>query len=333
MLETPPFFSVLIVNYNGGEYLQGAIDSLKKQTFQNFEVICIDNNSTDNSVDTLDTQGIAHFALEKQADNLGFAKGNNVGAKLAKGRWLALLNPDTIADPDWLLRVHEATQKYTHCKVFACAQLSLDHPELLDGAGDSYHIFGIPWRGGFERPIEELPEEGTCFSPCGASAIYERELFMSYNGFDERFFCYCEDVDLGYRMQLDGEPCIFLPGAILSHKGSGTSGRDSYFTMFHGNRNRTWTYIKNTPLPLLILTLPGHLFIIGYIYMRNRSTFKHEGMLDGIREGLKQGWQLRRDSSYRVTRPRGSLLHLMRQMAFNPFIMSNRKVFVKPLSK
>ena len=328
-----PKFSVIIVNYNGGAYLQAALDSLKRQTVQDFEVICVDNDSTDGSADGLNSEALPTFELIHAGANLGFAAANNLAAKQVSGEWLCLLNPDAVADPDWLEKIADGISRHPDCNVFACAQFVLEDSAHLDGVGDAYLVFGIPWRGGFERPVTELPAEGRCFSPCGASAIYRRETFETYDGFDERFFCYCEDVDLGYRMQLGGEDCIFLPDARIAHKGSGTSGRYSYFTTFHGNRNRTWTYLKNTPLSLLILTLPGHLALLGYIYVRNRGALPNTGLQDGIREGFKTGWSLRKSNEYRVRTRRRPLPSLLASMAFNPFRMAHRKCHVRPLKR
>ena len=326
-----PAFSVLIVNYNGGAYLQAALDSLKTQTVRDFEVICVDNNSTDGSADNLDTTGLPAWRLIRSNTNLGFAAGNNLAARQASGEWLSLLNPDAVAAPDWLERIVAGMERHPDCNVFACAQYMLEDPQRLDGAGDAYLVFGIPWRGAFERPATELPAEGTCFSPCGASAVFRRETFLKHGGYDERFFCYCEDVDLGYRMQLSGEDCIFLPDARISHKGSGTSGAGSYFTTFHGNRNRTWAYIKNTPLPLLILTLPGHVAILGYIYLRNRRKLPNRGMQDGIREGLRTAWQIRKSPEFKAPKRTRSIRGLVSAMAFNPFRMARRKAHVRPI--
>ncbi|MEO1406604.1 MAG: glycosyltransferase family 2 protein [Pseudomonadota bacterium] len=328
---SPPKFSVLIVNYNGGEFLQDAIDSLSAQTFRDFEVILVDNNSDDDSIRNLNAQNLPDFTLLEENENHGFAGGNNLAAKVARGEWLVLLNPDAYAEPDWLERIHDASMLDPDVNVFACAQISLDQPAILDGTGDAYSIYGVPWRGGFGHPISALPGKGSCFSPCGASAVYRRDVFLHYGGFDERFFCYCEDVDLGYRMQLGGESCVFLPDAIIRHKGSGTSGRRSYFTMYHGNRNRTWTYLKNTPLLLLILTLPAHLAIVGYIYNHNRSSLGNDGMRDGIIEGFRTGWKLRREKHYRVQRRRVSVWRLALAMAWNPFLVLHRKPHVKSM--
>jgi len=324
-----PFFSVLIVNYNAGEMLQECINSLKKQTFRDFEVIIIDNDSQRNPLGELDLVGLSEVRVLREKTNHGFAKGNNLGAEHATGRWLALLNPDATADPAWLEEIHLATQKHAPCRVFACGQINMDEPDLLDGAGDAYFAFGIPWRGGFEHPVSALPnQDSLCFSPCGASAVYERQLFLEIGGFDERFFCYCEDVDLGMRLQLSNEPCVFLPQAIIHHKGSALSGRYSHFTMYHGFRNRTWTYLKNMPLSVLILTLPGHIALMLYIYMRNMGHADLKGMRAGMWHGLKDGWSLRWQGDYKVKPNRKAIWNLIRSMAWNPVRLSQRGVHV-----
>lgn len=329
MSSVQPFFSVIVVNYNAGELLQDAINSLKKQSFRDFEVLIVDNDSQVKPLENLDTTGLPEIRVLREKTNHGFAKGNNLAAQHANGKWLALLNPDATADENWLAEIRTATIKHDACRVFACGQINMDEPELLDGAGDAYFAFGIPWRGGFERPISELPNQDShCFSPCGASAVYERELFLEIGGYDERFFCYCEDVDLGMRLQLSEEKCVFLPDAIIHHKGSALSGRYSYFTMYHGFRNRTWTYLKNMPLSVLVLTLPGHIALMLYIYMRNRGHADLTGMRRGMWHGLKQGWSMRWQDDYTVKPTRKAIWNLIRSMAWNPVRLSQRGVHV-----
>jgi len=302
-----PRFSIVIVNYNGGAYLKGALASLAAQTVTDFEVFVVDNASTDASMAAVlsqygdanltnqQTLGLpsltkpgtsAPLHIRPQAKNLGFAAANNLVAKEATGEWLVLLNPDAEAAPDWLEKLAAAISRHPSVSMFASTQIDLHDPETLDGAGDAYFGFGIPWRGGFGRPLTELPAEGTCFSPCGAGAIYRRDLFLDHGGFDERFFCFCEDVDLGYRLRLAGEQCVFLPDAIIRHAGGGLTGRASEFSLYHGARNRLWTYIKNTPLRLLIPTLPVHAALILAILFRNRKTDQNKSVLRGLRDGL-----------------------------------------------
>ncbi|MEO0551472.1 MAG: glycosyltransferase family 2 protein [Pseudomonadota bacterium] len=329
MSGVQPFFSVLIVNYNAGELLQNALNSLKKQSFRDFEVVVVDNDSQVNPITDLDVDGVPEIRVIRENANHGFAKGNNLAAQYASGKWLALLNPDAEADANWLTEIHKATERHGNCRVFACGQINMDEPDLLDGAGDAYFAFGIPWRGGFEHPISELPNQDSfCFSPCGASAVYERELFLEIGGFDERFFCYCEDVDLGMRLQLSNERCVFLPDALIHHTGSATSGRYSHFTMYHGFRNRTWAYLKNMPLSVLILTLPGHVFLLMCIYLNNLSNADIRGMRLGMWHGFKKGWALRWQDEYTVKPTLSTTWNLIRSMAWNPVLLSQRGVHV-----
>ena len=233
-----PLFSIIIVNCNGGDYIRRALASLAAQDFRDFEVFLVDNASSDGSMDNLGADLPPRLNIIQLDDNIGFAGGNNHAAKLATGTWLALLNPDAEAEPDWLSRLYAASARHPNTNMFASAQIDLNDPGRLDGAGDALFGFGIPWRGGFGRPRQELPEEGSCFSPCGAGAMYRRTTFLAHGGFDERFFCYCEDVDLGYRLRLAGEDCVFVPDAVIRHAGSGLTGRNSDFALRHGARNR-----------------------------------------------------------------------------------------------
>lgn len=323
-----PHFSVIIVNYNGGDYLQKAVDSLKNQTFSDFEVIIVDNASADASFTTLDTSGLDNVILRPENLNHGFAKANNLAARQARARWLALLNPDAEAAPDWLEQLVAAQRRHPTLKMFASAQIATDHPNLMDGAGDAYLIFGFPWRGGFERPITDMPREGYCFSPCGASGVFERALFLSHNGFDERFFCYCEDVDIGYRLQLAGERCIFIPQARIQHAGSAVAGRHSEFSIYHGTRNRLWTYFKCTPWPLIILTLPVHTALTLYILARSPAISRLRATSRGLRDGIKGIAEMKKASPWSPQKRRVKIWELAKTMAWNPFHMSQRKAFV-----
>ncbi|WP_276912459.1 glycosyltransferase family 2 protein [Hyphomonas atlantica] len=328
-----PVFSVIVVNYNGGTYLQAAVDSLKEQTFQNFELIVIDNASEDGSANELDLSGLIDAQLVKNIDNTGFAAANNQAAKLARGRWLALLNPDATAAPDWLEQFQLAAQRFPDCKVFACTQYSLDNEGILDGAGDAYLVLGVPWRGGFGHSVSKLPDTGLCFSPCGAGALYDRKLFLSIDGFDERYFCYCEDVDIGFRLQLLGEPCVFVREATIHHAGSAISGRRSEFSSYHGTRNRIWTYFKNMPLALLLITLPAHLLISVYLILRSALIGCFKPTLRATWHGFRDALNLRASNQWKVRKRKVSVWALSRTMAWNPFTMNRRLPHVRPQSK
>ncbi len=321
-------FTVIIVNFNGGELVQKALDSLRVQTRQDFEVILVDNASSDHSIDALDTTGLPRFTLMAEAENHGFARANNLAARRAKGDWLVLLNPDAQAKPDWLDAIARAAQRHPDTRMFASLQLDATLPSTLDGAGDAYLVFGFPWRGGFGRPVREIPGEGECFSPCGAGAVFERDLFLRHGGFDESFFCFCEDVDLGFRLRLAGERCLFIPDAVIHHVGGALSGRESEFATFHGTRNRLWTYVKNMPAPLLWLTLPGHVTLMAYLLVRAVMTGRAGPMWRGVTAGLKGLREIRAARSAAPPR-RGSLWEVARAMSWNPLRMSQRMVHIR----
>ena len=324
-MTASPVFSVIIVNYNGGAFLQKAVDSLKAQTFADFELILVDNASSDGSAARVDLAGLPAATFIRNTNNTGFAAANNQAAEKASGAWLVMLNPDSVADPGWLAALAEAAAAHPDCASFTSAQLRLDDPFTLDGAGDAYFLFGIPWRGGFGRPASELPGPGWCFSACGASAMYSARLYREAGGLDASFFCYCEDVDLGFRLQLLGHDCRFVPGAIIHHAGSGISGRVSPFTIYHGTRNRLWTYAKNMPEAMFWLTLPGHAALSLYLLTRSAFTPRFKPMLRGLKDGVVAMPRLRRASRTR----RISLSQLAGRMAWNPLTLSQRKCHVR----
>jgi N-acetylglucosaminyl-diphospho-decaprenol L-rhamnosyltransferase len=329
-MAVEPRFSVIIVNYNGGDYLKGALASLAAQTRQDFEVFLLDNASSDGSMGQLGEQLPKHLHLLLQDENLGFAAANNLAASSAKGEWLVLLNPDAEAQQDWLEKLDQATLRYPETKSFASTQIDLHNSQNMDGAGDAYLGFGIPWRGGFGHPVSELPPEGECFSPCGAGAMIHRETFLAHGGFDERFFCFCEDVDLGYRLRLAGERCIFVPDAVIHHAGGGLSGRASEFSLSHGARNRLWTYVKNTPLRLLILTLPIHIGLTLAILGRGLVTGRFGGTWRGLWSGLKGLGPFLSDRKHIKKARKVSISNLSAAMCWNPLTMLQRRPHLRP---
>ncbi len=262
-MQTPsqpaPTFSVIIANWNGAKFLPRCLDALASQTFRDFQVIVVDDASTDGSAEGLESQ-LPNVHVIKLERNLGFAAANNIGARAARGRWLAFLNNDAFPNPDWLGRLHEATQKHPEFAVFASRLVQAEHPDRLDGAGDIYHVSGLAWRRHHDQIAEQTVQQlEQVFSPCGAAALYLREVFMQTGGFDEDFIAYHEDVDLGFRLRLQGFRCIYVPNAVVAHVGSSSYGKDSDFAIYHGHRNLVWTYFKNMPAAMFWFYLPQHL--------------------------------------------------------------------------
>lgn len=281
-----PWVRVIVVNYNCRQFLQPCIDSLATQTITTFEAIVVDNCSSDSSADALRLPD-ARFRLVRNCSNIGFAAANNLAARSCKAQWIATLNPDAVAACDWLEQMQKATRRYPNHRMFGATLLSASNPSLVDGFGDVLSIAGIPWRGGHGHQLAEIPNHDIeAFSPCAAAALYDRVLYENIGGFDESFFCYVEDVDLGFRARLLGERCMQIRNAIVFHHGSAVTGRESAFTIFHSYRNRLWLIRKNMPLLLLLISVPANLACSLIIIARNAWRFSAASAILGIYHGL-----------------------------------------------
>jgi GT2 family glycosyltransferase len=261
MTLAKPLVSVIIVNWNGNRVLNRCLTALSNQTFKDFEIILVDNGSTDGSVDKIGIDGFG-IKIERLPTNQGFAAANNLGVSLAKGRWIALLNTDAFPAPTWLEYLIMATQENPEFTFFASCLIMANRPGYLDGTGDVYHCSGQAWRRGYGKPSRGVwQERDEVFGPCAAAALYLRESFLQVGGFDEDFFCYLEDVDLAFRLRLIGQRCLYIPEAVVEHVGSESHGRQSDFNLYYGYRNMVWTFFKNMPSPLIWKYLPFHLSI------------------------------------------------------------------------
>lgn len=252
--------AVLIVNYNSGGMLARCLEALARQTRRDFDVVVVDNASQDSSADGVDGR-YSNVVLVRSDKNVGFAAGNNLALKHVRGaRWVVLLNPDAFAEPEWLAKFVAAAETEPGYSFFGCRMLLANSPQFLDGTGDAYHVSGASWRRDHGVAAERgVKEPGEIFAPCAAAALYSRAALEEVGGFDERYFCYHEDVDLAFRLRLRGHRCRYVPQAVVHHVSSGITGRRSDFATYHGHRNLVWTYVKDMPGMLFWLLLPLHL--------------------------------------------------------------------------
>ena len=253
-----PRISVIVLNCNGRPWLPGCLDALAAQAAApSFEVIVVDNGSSDGSAAFVASAypDVRVIALDA---NAGFAGGNNAGARAARGEWLAFLNNDTIADSAWLARLDAAASARPAYSLVASRIVFLHDPDRIDSAGDGYFRAGGAFKTGHGRRAGEFTASAEVFGACGAAFLIRRGLFTALGGFDERFFMVYEDVDLSYRARLAGHRCWYAADAIVRHAGSGTLGAVSANAVFYGQRNLEWTWLKNTPRPLLLRTALPH---------------------------------------------------------------------------
>lgn len=250
--------SIVVLNYNGRSWLEQCLGAVVAQLTADSELIVVDNGSTDDSVAFLRRAhpDIRLLALDR---NLGFAGGNNAGAKIARGRALAFVNNDAAPQAGWLQALRRPLENQADVGLVASCIVFLHDPSVVDSAGDGLMRWGGAFKHSHGQPVGEARAAREVFGACGAACLIRRELFDEIGGFDEEFFAVYEDVDLSYRCQLRGFRCIYVPEAIVHHAGSATLGRSSARSIFWGQRNLEWMYFKNTPWPLLLRTLPGHL--------------------------------------------------------------------------
>ncbi len=310
-----PRVTVAVVAYAAGGFLQPCVDSLAGQSFADFEAVIVDNGGGDGSVASLRLPD-GRFRVEGSGENLGFAVANNRVARESGAEFLALLNPDAVADADWLAVLVAAAGARPGSASFGALQVRLSDAGVLDGVGDVWHAAGLAWRAGEGWPASRTPNDGPILGPCGAAALYRRDVFLEAGGFAESFFCYMEDVDLALRLRMAGWTSWRASAAVVRHAGSGIAGRASDFTLFHGHRNRVWTFVRNTPGPWFWALLPFHIaFNVLYLGLALRRGF-HRPVWRAYKAalaGLGPAWRERR------RRPRGGFARLLPVVVWAPW--------------
>jgi|CXWL01.1.fsa_nt_gi GT2 family glycosyltransferase len=318
--------TIIVVTYNSRTHLARLKATLEAQTAP-YDLIVWDNGSrTDQRPTPADLPANAQFV--QCEENLGFAPANNRAIERASTEFIVLLNPDAFPEPDWLAQLLAAADANPKAAAFGSTQWSAEDDALYDGLGDCYHAAGVPWRGGYGwRRDASPPLTGEVFSPCAAAALYRTYVWRALAGFDERFFCYCEDVDLGFRIRLAGWTCLQIGAAKVSHVGGASSGKRSAFAVFHGTRNRLWTFAKNMPGVLLVPLVIAHagvtLLFLAVSPFRGTGPATWRGVGAAL-QGMPDIWASRKE------RPRAvSLGALLRAFAWSPIALAKRAPVVR----
>ncbi len=261
-----PDVSVIVVNLNGRHLLPECLEALLSQDYpqEKLEIIVVDNGSTDDSVAFLRVNYPAVKVIVAGC-NLGFAGGNNRGAQAANGYYLALINNDACAAPDWLRTMITALENNADPEVVCVAAKMLDRDgKTIDFVGSVMNLYGRAFQldegvpdvsGWYDQPREVL-------APCGGAMLIRRDIFWQVGGFDEDYIAYYEDVDLGWRLWLEGYKVLFVPQAIVYHRrhqtGAGFPVEQRYVL---SEMNALRTVIKNYDDQNLKSILPLSLFM------------------------------------------------------------------------
>jgi GT2 family glycosyltransferase len=292
--------SVVIPTWNGRALLDVALASLERQTLAADEVIVVDNGSSDGTVEHVRSRWPS-VTLVALPTNTGFAAAANRGIDRASGEVVALINNDIELHPDFLRELVGALEVDPGVASAAAKMLRFDDRAVIDAAGDTLRWSGIALqRGQGEADHGQYDAPGRVFSACAGAAAYRRSAFEEVGSFDEAFFAYLEDVDWGFRAQLAGWGCAYVPGAVAYHVGSASprrAGRPDPFFYGLPRRNNVWMVLKSFPAGALLryapLVLVQHAWLL-YVAVRDGMARAHLSALGAAARGLPRVLRQRR---------------------------------------
>jgi len=228
-MKNNPLVSVIIVNYNGKTYLEKCLESLMKINYKNYEIILVDNNSTDTSIEFVKNT-YPSITIIKLNDNYGFAEPCNIGAKNAKGELLLFLNNDTEVNSNFLGEMVKVLEHDP--KIAICQSLLVKTNGEIDSSGDFVDVLGRAYSS--KNKVNEVKK---ILSARGASMLVRKDSFWDLGGFDKKFFASFEDVDLGWRAWIWGYQIVLVPNSVVYHKGGETIKHNLSEVRFHGVKN------------------------------------------------------------------------------------------------
>ncbi len=244
-----PVASIIIPHFNGRHHLDDCLASLRQQSCQTFEVLLVDNGSTDGSQAYVQ-ENFPEVKLIELGENRGFTGACNAGWASAQGEIIVLLNNDTAVHPHWLSEIIRAFHEHPEVGSVACKMLLFDRRDHFHTAGDYYRVDGLPGnRGVWQKDEGQFDQAEYVFSACGGAAAYRRAMLTEIGFLDDDFFFSCEDVDLGWRANLAGWKVLYVPTAVVYHKLKATGG--SVTGSYYDGRNFLYLIWKNYPTPLL----------------------------------------------------------------------------------
>lgn len=317
-------FTIIVVTHNSARFLPRLCAAVAGQSEARWRLVVIDNGSR---ADERPRQGdlLPNASLIQSEINLGFAEANNLAARDADTPYLVFLNPDAFPEPAWLAALLATAERFPRAGAIGSTQLRADTPGIYDGVGDVLHASGMAYRAGYGRRLARAPQLGEPFSACAAAMLVRRGAFEEVGGFDARYFCYFEDIDLCFRLRLAGWRILQTPDAIVAHVGGGVSGARSAFADFNGARNRVWTFLKCMPPVLLWPLLVPHLVLSALVVtiaaLRGRGFAAWRGFIAGLsntRDILKTRRTIQRERKTRT-------LDIAAAMAWSPDVLLTRR--------
>jgi len=292
--DSPPVVSVIIVNFNRVNLLADCLSSLAAQRFRDFEIIVVDNGSTDSSLSWL-RDNCPHAHIVANASNRGFCAANNQGFAAARGRYFALLNNDAIAHPDWLATLVADADAHPSAGMFASKIYVFNTAHTIDKVGHLIYFDGQNrGRGSGEIDSGQYDAPPEILWPDGCAALYRREMIEDCGGFDEDFFAYADDAELGLRARAMNWSARLVPASLVHHHRGSTLGKHNPGRIYLIERNRLWLAILHFPLWLLLLNPAFFLLRLFASFFASLSGHGEAAHYTGIRAKLSLGLTLAR---------------------------------------
>lgn len=277
--------SVVIPNYNGEKIIRACLDSLMTQTLKDLEIIIVDNASVDDSPNLIKEYPVVYI---QNAENVGFAKAVNQGIKAAKYDYVFLLNSDVVLKDESVSVLYNEILSDTNIFSVQPKMMQFYNQNLIDDAGDIYTPFGWAFQLGHGLPDQYYNKKREIFSCCAGAAIYRKIIFQEIGYFDETFFAYMEDVDIGYRARLHGFRNVYTPETKVYHIGSASFGKSmTDMRSKLSGQNNIKVVLNNMPPMMMILN--SIFLIFGFLIKWIRFMFLNKGnvFFQGMRSGVK----------------------------------------------
>lgn len=326
-----PLATIIVVTHNSARWRERQSAALAAQTEQRFRLVVVDNASRSDERPQLTALPPGASCLIQNETNLGFAAANNLGAMDAQTPYLVLLNPDAFPEPSWLAALIAAAERRPNAGAIGSTQIRANDDLLFDGTGDVMHASGLAYRSNYGCKRGETPPEGESFAVCAAAMLVRREAFEEIGGFDARYFCYVEDIDLCFRLRLAGWAIVQCPDAVVAHVGGGVLGARSAFGDFHGARNRLWTFVKDMPAALFWPLFPLHVlasfFAVTAPLLQGRGFAAWRGFIAGF-AGLGVMWAARGEVQRKRKASSGAIAAAL---AWSPFVFIGRRPVIRPM--
>jgi GT2 family glycosyltransferase len=272
-----PRVSIIIVNYNSGKHLGSCLASLRRQTYTDYEVILVDNGSTDGSVDLIEKE-FPEIVVIRNANNLGFGHACNLGTGYASGEHFAFLNPDTVVAVDWLEHLVRNLTENSTIALVTPKVLLFSCPDRIDTCGNDVHITGLASSRGWGKPAIDYDESEPVCAISGAAFLIPARVFQQVGQLDSDFFLYFEDTDLSWRVQLAGHGCLYVSEACVYHDHTPSDPTPEKY--FYLERNRYRTLLKNlrwrtlallaVPLVLTEVVTWCYALVSGWAYVHSK---------------------------------------------------------------